>query len=191
MLGKAVVELESSNEVLDDIVHQKVSDCLSNDAFTQETTSSLATVMQRVIQTEQRTHAERFNTVKAFMQHQQSSSHQANTASLLTSQSSSLRLEILEQLIHSLQEMVSNKLGNLPSLDNSAPTSWEDLVTIKEEIKRLKQQIGGTGITVGHQVFQSYEDFAAWVKTGVPPGRFGLFVDGHSLLDFFFVCWLP
>ncbi len=34
-------------------------------------------------------------------------------------------------------------------------------------------------------MFQSYEDFAIWVKTGVPPGHFGLFVDGHSLLDFF------
>lgn len=49
----------------------------------------------------------------------------------------------------------------------------------------LKQQIGGSGSTVGHKTFQAYEEFAARVKTGIPQGRFGLFVDGHSLLDFF------
>ncbi len=49
----------------------------------------------------------------------------------------------------------------------------------------LKQRVVGSGITIGHHVFQSYEDFALWVRTELPSGRFGLFVDGHSLLDFF------
>jgi hypothetical protein len=69
---------------------------------------------------------------------------------------------------------------------NGADTFYvEAISTMQEEIRLLKQRIVGSGITIGPQIFQSYEDFVVWIKTNLPPGRFGLFVDGHSLLDFF------
>jgi hypothetical protein len=61
----------------------------------------------------------------------------------------------------------------------------EAMASIPEEIQLLKQRVVGSGITIGHQVFQSYEDFAIWIKTGVPSVCFGLVIVGHSLLDFF------
>jgi hypothetical protein len=192
VLGKAVADLETSNEVLDDIVQQKVTDCLAHDPFLQNTSLSLSTISQQLNQIEQRqmtmehllnTHTERFKTVRAFMQYQQSLPQ--SSLSTQSPQPSSLRLEQLEQQFRSLQDLITTRLGALPISSTSFSTPMEELSTLKEEIKLLKQQIGGSGITVGHQVFQCYEEFAVWVKTGVPQGRFGLFVDGHSLLDFF------
>jgi hypothetical protein len=43
----------------------------------------------------------------------------------------------------------------------------------------------GAGVQLGGLVFQSFEDLYAWVKIKAPKGRFGLFVDGHSFLEFF------
>jgi len=198
VLGKAVAELEANNEVMEEFVQQKVIECLGHDANMQEIFSSVSNFNRRMDLLEQRyanlelllnTHTERFKTVRLFMQHQahvqQQQVNHGATPNASTTQPSSLRLEMLEQRLLTLQDTVAAKFGDLPSLDKFVPTSLEDLATIKEEIKLLKQQMGGSGITVGHQVFQSYEDFAMWVKTEVPQGRFGLFVDGHSLLDFF------
>jgi hypothetical protein len=61
----------------------------------------------------------------------------------------------------------------------------ESISTMQEEICLLQQRILGSGVTIGSHFFQSYEDLVIWTKTNLPSGRFGLFVDGHSLLDFF------
>jgi hypothetical protein len=81
--------------------------------------------------------------------------------------------------------------GRLAALENSNTASGldttylESITTMQEEIRLLQQRIVGSGVTIGSQIFQSYEDFVVWIKTNLPAGRFGLFVDGHSLLDFF------
>jgi hypothetical protein len=80
VLGKAVADLEASNDHLKDMVHQKVSDCLTNNALVQQTVTSLYSFVQRINQTEQRylameqllpTDTECFKMVRAFMHHQQ------------------------------------------------------------------------------------------------------------------------
>jgi hypothetical protein len=43
---------------------------------------------------------------------------------------------------------------------------------MQEEIHLLQQRIVGMGISIGSQVFQSYEDFVIWIKTNLPSGRF-------------------
>jgi hypothetical protein len=81
--------------------------------------------------------------------------------------------------------------GRLAALENNNTASGldttylESITTMQEEIRLLQQRIVGSGVTIGSQIFQSYEDFVVWIKTNLPAGRFGLFVDGHSLLDFF------
>lgn len=192
VLGKAVIDLESNNELLDELVQQKVEVCLASESLFQQTTASIVSMTQRLQQIEQNygamewmlnVHSDRFRTVRAFMQHQHET--QASSGSTVGPSPSSLRLEVMDQRINALQETIATRLPT--GLDAGGPSSasLDDLSTIKEEIRMLKQQIGGSGISVGHQVFQAYEEFAAWVKTEVPQGRFGLFVDGHSLLDFF------
>lgn len=187
--GKAVVDLESSNEILDELLQQKVAECVTSENFLQQMNSTSVRVSQRVEQMEQRfsameqlltSHSDRFRTVRAFMQH-----HQANQHSVSGLQQYSLRLEVIEQWLNALLDAISSRMSSTPSTNFSLTSSLEDLSTMKEEIRMLKQQIGGSGSTVGHKTFQAYEEFAARVKTGIPQGRFGLFVDGHSLLDFF------
>jgi hypothetical protein len=114
------------------------------------------------------------------MQHHQASHHPATSQ-----QPTSLRMELFEQRLNTLQEAVASRASSALCSVSSSPCPLEDISTIKEEIRMLKQQIGGSGIAVGHQVFQAYEEFAAWVKTEIPQGRFSMFVDEHSLLDFF------
>jgi len=92
---------------------------------------------------------------------------------------------------HSSDHLLADVQARLTALENHTPSGHTDILytesitTLQEEVRLLKQCIVGSGITVGSQVFQSYEDFVIWVKTNLPTGRFGLFVDGHSLLDFF------
>jgi hypothetical protein len=96
------------------------------------------------------------------------------------------RLEALEARFTILESNTSTgrkQIADLP-MQNSA-TLEEAIASMQEEIRLLKQRVVGSGVTIGNQVFQSYEDFAIWIKTGVPAGQFGRFVDGHSLLDFF------
>jgi hypothetical protein len=86
----------------------------------------------------------------------------------------------LQDLSSRLEALEQNSLIQGPNVANV-----EVISEIQEELRLLKQRIDGSGITIGYQVFQSYEDFVIWIKTNLPSGRFGLFVDGHSLLDFF------
>ncbi len=38
---------------------------------------------------------------------------------------------------------------------------------------------------MGNLCFQPFEELKVWVNINIPQGRFGLFVDGHSFLEFF------
>jgi hypothetical protein len=72
----------------------------------------------------------------------------------------------------------------------SAPTHEEDslsrrLQDLEEKLKIVENRVVGAGVQLGGCVFQSFEDLLTWVRVKVPKGRFGLFVDGHSFLEFF------
>jgi len=118
-----------------------------------------------------RTHADRFNNIRPILE-------QISTLTLASFPSgSNAKVLALEQKLLALEHQLPTNERNSSYL--------ESLSTMQEEIRLLQQRIVRTGISIGSQVFQSYEDFVIWVKTNLPPGRFGLFVDGHSLLDFF------
>jgi hypothetical protein len=55
---------------------------------------------------------------------------------------------------------------------------------VQGQLKLLQQRITGNGVQIGTKVFQSFEDVKVWVRTHLPNRRYGLFVDGVSLLDF-------
>jgi hypothetical protein len=62
---------------------------------------------------------------------------------------------------------------------------YHRILDLEEKIKILENRVIGAGVQLGGCVFQSFDDLLIWVKTKVPKGRFGLFVDGHSFLEFF------
>jgi len=118
-----------------------------------------------------RTHSNRFNNIRPILE-------RISTITAPTSMSGTDRH--LRDLFSRLEALEQNSLIQGPHVSNA-----EVISEIQEELRLLKQRIVGSGVTIGSQVFQSYEDFVIWIKTNLPSGRFGLFVDGHSLLDFF------
>jgi len=62
---------------------------------------------------------------------------------------------------------------------------YRRVLDLEEKIKIPESRVVGAGVQLGGLVFQSFEDFNAWVKLKVPKERFGLFVDGYSFLEFF------
>ena len=74
--------------------------------------------------------------------------------------------------------------GDYPG-DLSAEALNRRLLDMQEKIKILENRVVGSGVQLGSCVFQSFEDLYKWVQVKVPKGRFGLFVDGHSFLEFF------
>jgi hypothetical protein len=184
-LGQALQEVESANEAIDEAIIVKVSEFLNNNGTYTKTVSGVedlsdafSLLNSRVLDMERilTVHTERFKTVKALLQQ---ISVPGQTPDVINSPNGiadiAQRVQCLEQKATGWETTLSQPTISLDV----------DLSELKEEIRLLKQRVVGSGITIGHHVFQSYEDFALWVKTELPSGRFGLFVDGHSLLDFF------
>jgi hypothetical protein len=59
------------------------------------------------------------------------------------------------------------------------------LQDLEEKLKIVENRVVGAGVSLGGCVFQSFEDLLSWVHVKVPKGRFCLFIDGHSFLEFF------
>jgi hypothetical protein len=60
----------------------------------------------------------------------------------------------------------------------------EKMRSIEAQFQALQMRIVGNGVQIGGVVFQCFEDVRIWVTAKFPTKRYGLFVDGVSLLDF-------
>jgi len=56
---------------------------------------------------------------------------------------------------------------------------------MESQIQGLQMRIVGNGVQISGTVFQCFEDVKVWITAKFPIKRYGLFVDGVSLLDFF------
>lgn len=186
ILSKAQSDLEASSEGLEDNLISKFVEHLEHHPSFQQTLegierldhlTAMVDARMTALENSLRIHGERFKHVKQVLQH----------IPQLMQSDQNPRLDALEARLDAYERNIpirSQTHFTDPPTQNSS-TLEETIASMQEEIRLLKQRVVGSGITIGNQVFQSYEDFAIWVKTGIPSGRFGLFVDGHSLLDFF------
>ncbi len=55
----------------------------------------------------------------------------------------------------------------------------------KAKLTVLESKVVGTDTQVGNVVCQTLIELKTWIMMSIPPGHFGLFVDGHSFLEFF------
>jgi hypothetical protein len=70
--------------------------------------------------------------------------------------------------------------------DSISPSSLPaQILDLQAQVKLLQLCITGNGVQIGSKVFQSFDDVCTWVPTGILAKRYGLFVDGVVLLDFF------
>lgn len=70
--------------------------------------------------------------------------------------------------------------GDISQMFESRIRALEDNITL------LKARTSGDGVRVGQYSFQSPEELAAWIKTNVKGYRFGYFLDGVSIWEFFY-----
>jgi hypothetical protein len=72
--------------------------------------------------------------------------------------------------------------------DNSPLSTSPIAAQVQElsaQMKQLKLRVVGKGVQVGNKVFQSLDEVKTWVTTQLPCRRYGLFVDGVSIFEFF------
>lgn len=74
--------------------------------------------------------------------------------------------------------------GTPPS---EAHTSQLDsqIKTLEAQMKQLQLKVVGKGVQIANKTFQSFEDVKTWVAMHLPNRRYGLFVDGVSIFEFF------
>jgi predicted nucleic acid-binding Zn-ribbon protein len=109
-----------------------------------------------------------------------------------TSKATSLPTE-LEERLHELSQAVEElkdkqwQTAFTSASQSISPFSAIDerLCHMESQIQGLQMRIVGNGVQIGGTVFQCFEDVKVWITAKFPIKRYGLFVDGVSLLDFF------
>jgi len=96
------------------------------------------------------------------------------------------KLHDLTQIVEELKEKQWQTAFSAPS-HSVPPLSAldEKLSNMESQIQNLQMRIVGNGVQIGGVVFQCFEDVKIWITAKFPIKRYGLFVDGVSLLDFF------
>jgi len=98
------------------------------------------------------------------------------------------KLNQLMQAIEDLQDRQWQTATAASSPSSSLRSTHEldaELRDIKAQLKTLQLRIVGNGVQIGGVVFQCFDDVKSWVVSKFQIRRYGLFVDGVSLLDFF------
>jgi len=109
------------------------------------------------------------------------------------------RIADCETQIHTLHELVSDNIlnpttGPSPQLNThvvppSPTVNSSDLSAqfkeLQAQMKQLQLRVIGKGVQIANRTFQSFDDVKLWVITHLPTRRYGLFVDGVSILEFF------
>jgi hypothetical protein len=122
------------------------------------------------------------------------------------------RLDEYGQRLQSIQELVYDKIIAASSTTGGAPTTvppntptfvppspgpqvgtmspnlsevLAQLNAVKAEMKQLQLRVVGKGVQIANRTFQSFDDVRTWVITNLPIRRYGLFVDGVSIFEFF------
>jgi hypothetical protein len=83
---------------------------------------------------------------------------------------------------------LKNRIGELSHLQTSYPASTAVESSLKElrvQMKQLQLKVVGRGVQIANKTFQTFEDVKTWVDTHLPNHRYGLFVDGVSIFEFF------
>ena len=106
-------------------------------------------------------------------------------------------LKRLKRQIDRVEHRSSSNTGDDAWLGSATATATPTQVTmpsrdvedkiqmLQAQLQLLEKRVIGKGVSMGNYVFQSFEELATWVITHVPQNRFGLFVDGVSLFEFF------
>jgi hypothetical protein len=116
------------------------------------------------------------------------SHHSPPNATLSSSFSAPLEvLRCVQELESQVAELLSTQDASAGT--NLGPSSNSALFTQVQELsaqmKQLQLRVVGRGVQIANKVFRSFDDVRAWVGAHLPTRRYGLFVDGVSIFEFF------
>jgi hypothetical protein len=178
-LSNALKLIQVNSESLEDLSTNYVSIHATYDTLSQSMTK-----VQEVLQR----HESRFAKILPFMRNaHQSGAAQTSTSALLMSLDQ--KIVQMEQAIETLQDKqwqaaYHPSSSSIPSFGSSSEVE-NKIRDLEAKIQMIQMRIVGNGVQIGGTVFQCFEDVKTWVLTKFPIKRYGLFVDGVSLLDFF------
>jgi len=176
-LQEGLAQVQDSTNYISDIVE----DMNSNYTVMQDSHLLLQTTISS-IQDTMRKYESRFSKILPVLMNVQ----QSSTSSSLVEVDQ--KLTQLSQAVEELQEKQwQAAFTPIQSTGHLRITHELDaeLRDIKAQLQSLQLRIVGNGVQIGGIVFQCFEDVKSWVVAKFQIRRYGLFVDGVSLLDFF------
>jgi len=91
-----------------------------------------------------------------------------------------------EQALVSLRERwKSMPITKSPNPFPSSSAVDSSIRELQAQMKQLQLKVVGKGVQIGNKTFQTFKDVKTWVDTHLPNHRYGLFVDGVSIFEFF------
>jgi hypothetical protein len=95
------------------------------------------------------------------------------------------KMEVCEQTVNTFRKVLEDLQGRPtgPDVDVSALDSR--IREVQTQMKQLQLKVVGKGVQIANKTFQSFEDVKTWVDLNLPNHRYGLFVDGVSIFEFF------
>lgn len=81
--------------------------------------------------------------------------------------------------------MHDQALANAEPRASSDSSILPQVHELQVQMKQFQLHVVGKGIQIANKVFQSFDEVLTWVTTQLPNHRYGLFVDGISIFEFF------
>jgi len=96
-------------------------------------------------------------------------------------QSCEEKLSTMETLLHDTHLQATED----PRAHHSSSKLESSLLEIQAQMKQLQLCVAGKGVQIANKTFQSFDKVKTWVTCHLPNRRYGLFVDGISIFEFF------
>ena len=102
-------------------------------------------------------------------------------------QALALKVEACEQMLSSFRQTLTDLQDHPNSKSNIHSSSIDSrLREVQVQMKQLQLKVVGKGVQIANKTFQTFDDVKVWVDTNLPNQRYGLFVDGVSIFEFFY-----
>lgn len=96
------------------------------------------------------------------------------------------RVTELEQSLMPLKQIMRDQaLANAEPRASSESSILPQVHELHVQMKQFQLHVVGKGVQIANKVFQSFDEVLTWVTTQLPNHRYGLFVDGISIFEFF------
>ena len=90
-----------------------------------------------------------------------------------------------ENLTYDVNSVKKSTFTNDKPDHNKSYDIYERIKTLEDMVSTLKARSGNEGVKVQHHVFQSKEELREWVQLNLSGCRFGIFLDGVSIWEYF------